>query len=167
VFKHILQSRRGWIELRSFVHMLNGCPEMSQHVPKYVPKCFEMAICHTNVPGSVGQFASIDGPPEWFPDRIPKIFVLLMSRNVPKCPKNTKVSCPKTCPETSQNVPNIVGMSQNWKRDSASLLCLWFNLSRLMSSNAPHTSQQVLKWSQNKRHRVLRDTSLINLLRMH
>ena len=117
-------SRRGWIELRSFVHMLNGCPEMSQHVPKYVPKCFEMAIRHTNVPGSVGQFASIDGPPEWFPDRIPKIFVLLMSRNVPKCPKNTKVSCPKTCPETSQNVPNIVGMSQNWKRDSASLLCL-------------------------------------------
>ena len=115
-----LHSRRGWIELWSFVHMLNGCPEMSQHVPKYVPKCFEMAIRHTNVPGLVGQFASIDGPPEWFPDWILEIFVLLMSRNVPKCPKNTKVSCP----ETSQNVPNIVGMSQNWKRDSASLLCL-------------------------------------------
>ena len=99
------------------------CPG-AQHVPKHVPKCFEMAIRHTNVPGSVGQFASIDGPSEWFSDQIPKIFVLLMSRNVPKCPKNTKVSCPKTCPETSQNVPNIVGMSQNWKRDSASLLCL-------------------------------------------
>ena len=95
-------TRRGWIELRSFVHMLNGCPEMSQHVPKYVPKCFEMAIRHTNVPGSVGQFASIDGPPEWFPDRIPKIFVLLMSKNVPKIQKSPKL-VPK-CPKMSQTL---------------------------------------------------------------
>ena len=60
-----------------------------------------MAVRHTNVPGSVGWFASIEGPPEWVPDRIQGIFVLLMSQNVPK---KKKVSCPKTCPEMSQTL---------------------------------------------------------------
>ena len=68
-----------------------------------------MAVRHANVPVSVGRFASIEGPPEWFPDRIPRIFVLLMSQNVqkkkshvpklvPKRPKmsQTLLECPKT-----------------------------------------------------------------------
>ena len=90
---------------------------------------------YTNVPGSVVLFASIGGPPEWVPDQIQGIFVLLMFWNVPKFP-----------PQKSR-------MSQNLfcplEKGQCLLLCLWFNLSTLMSWNAPHRSQQVLKWSQN------------------
>ena len=114
---------------------------MSRDIPKYVPKCSEMAVRHTNVPGSVDLFASIGGPPEWVPDRIQGIFVLLMFRNVPKYPPKKSLM--------SQNLSRNVPKCPKLEKGQCLLLCLWFNLSTLMSWNAPHRSQQVLKWSQN------------------